>query len=162
MSGNEKIGNGPGDKANTQPNTCKCRYLWFRGSCLLCPVSDILDPHADDVGVGWLVHLTLGSGVTLQHGPEKMKVILHCRQLHNTYVHVDRMYSCKSGGKGEGEREMGRESELILIATAQVQCVHNNTNNHLILHMCKLTSHYTTQTLILAPISNYKVRCPAS
>ena len=75
---------------------------WFRGSCLLCPVSDILHPHADDVRVGWLVHLTLSSGVTLQHGLEKMKVILHCWQLH-----VGRMYSCRSRGDGGGRE--GRE-----------------------------------------------------
>ena len=61
-------------------------------------------------------------------------------------------------GERERERERGRGRERrkreSTIATAQVQCVHNNTNNHLILHVCKLTS--------VTPISNYKVRWPAS
>lgn len=60
---------------------------WLRGSYLLSPVSDILDPHADDVRVGWLVHLTLVCGVTLQHGLEKVKVVLHCWQLQRIYTY---------------------------------------------------------------------------
>ena len=101
------------DEANTWSSACERMYLksWFRGSCLLCPVSDILHPHADDVGVSWLVNFTLSSRVTLQHGLEKVKVILHCWQLH-----AGRMYSCRSreyggGRKGERKRERGREGE---------------------------------------------------
>ena len=80
---------------------------WFRGSCLLTSVSDILHPHTNDVRVGGLVHLTLSCGVTLQHGLEKVKVVLHCRQLH-----VGRIYGCRyRRERWEVERERERERE---------------------------------------------------